>query len=62
MPQHHILAVRYSISYNTLEARANFLVNITCAIVGGIVSCYTGLAGIPPAWLQSREPLPGWHK
>ena len=30
----------------------------TCAIVGGIVACYVGAAGIPTAWLQAREPLP----
>jgi len=28
-----------------------------CAIVGGIVAAHTGTAGIPPEWLQSREPL-----
>jgi len=32
----------------------------TCAIVGGIVACYVGEAGIPPPWLQAREPLPDW--
>lgn len=32
----------------------------TCAMVGGIVSMYTGLDGIPLAWRQAREPLPGW--
>jgi ADP-ribosylglycohydrolase len=35
----------------------------TCAIVGGIVACYVGVAGIPAAWLAHREPLPdlaGW--
>ncbi|HMA35755.1 MAG TPA: ADP-ribosylglycohydrolase family protein [Chloroflexia bacterium] len=30
----------------------------TCAIVGGIVALYTGLAGIPAEWRASREPLP----
>lgn len=29
----------------------------TCAIVGGIVACYTGLEGIPEEWLRSREQL-----
>ena len=32
----------------------------TCAIVGGIVACYTGSAAIPPAWRDAREPLPPW--
>jgi ADP-ribosylglycohydrolase len=32
----------------------------TCAIVGGIVSSYTGTEGIPAEWLQMREPLPDW--
>jgi len=30
----------------------------TCAIVGGIVACYTGIEAIPSAWRESREPLP----
>jgi ADP-ribosylglycohydrolase len=30
----------------------------TCAIVGGIVACYTGVEGIPADWLVAREPLP----
>jgi ADP-ribosylglycohydrolase len=32
----------------------------TCAIVGGIVACYVGEAGIPTGWLKAREPLPNW--
>ena len=32
----------------------------TCAIVGGIVACYTGAEGIPLDWLAAREPLPAW--
>ena len=28
------------------------------AIVGGIVATHTGRAGIPPDWLEHREPLP----
>jgi ADP-ribosylglycohydrolase len=32
----------------------------TCAIVGGIVACSVGEAGIPAAWLQARKPLPVW--
>ncbi|GIF17543.1 ADP-ribosylglycohydrolase [Actinoplanes tereljensis] len=35
-------------------------IDTTCAIAGGIVAAYTGLDGIPPAWLSAREPLPGW--
>ncbi len=35
-------------------------VDTTCAIVGGIVSLYTGIEGIPETWLHSREPLPEW--
>jgi ADP-ribosylglycohydrolase len=30
----------------------------TCAIVGGIVSCYVGSGGLPENWLNRREPLP----
>jgi ADP-ribosylglycohydrolase len=36
------------------------------AIVGGIVAAYTGMGerarvrGIPPGWLEQREPLPTW--
>lgn len=33
-------------------------VDTTAAIVGGVVAAYTGRAGIPPAWLCHREPLP----
>lgn len=32
----------------------------TCAIVGGIVACYTGVDAIPTAWRQAREPFPDW--
>ena len=32
----------------------------TCAIVGGIVASHTGIAGIPPEWLDLRERLPEW--
>jgi ADP-ribosylglycohydrolase len=32
----------------------------TAAIVGGIIAARTGTDGIPPEWLQSREPLPEW--
>jgi ADP-ribosylglycohydrolase len=30
----------------------------TCAMVGGIVACHTGAAGLPAEWLAHREPLP----
>ncbi|WP_239151220.1 ADP-ribosylglycohydrolase family protein [Virgisporangium aliadipatigenens] len=33
-------------------------VDTTAAIAGGVVAAYTGRAGIPAAWLSSREPLP----
>ncbi len=32
----------------------------TCAIVGGIVSMFTGAEGIPSEWREAREPLPDW--
>ena len=32
-----------------------------CAIVGGVVACHVGQAGVPDHWRASREPLPGWH-
>jgi ADP-ribosylglycohydrolase len=35
-------------------------IDTTCAIVGGIVAAYTGVKGIPAAWLAAREPLPSW--
>jgi ADP-ribosylglycohydrolase len=35
-------------------------VDTTCAIVGGIVASYTGVEGIPDAWMTAREPLPAW--
>jgi ADP-ribosylglycohydrolase len=35
-------------------------VDTTCAIVGGIVASYTGVRGIPDAWMAAREPLPTW--
>lgn len=31
----------------------------TCAIVGGIVAANVGIDGIPAAWREAREPLPG---
>jgi ADP-ribosylglycohydrolase len=35
-------------------------VDTTCAIVGGIVACYTGVEGIPDVWMAAREQLPAW--
>ncbi|GAA0424035.1 hydrolase [Actinoplanes capillaceus] len=35
-------------------------VDTTAAIAGGVVAAYTGVAGIPAAWLSAREPLPAW--
>ncbi len=35
-------------------------IDTNCAMVGGIVACATGCAGIPSAWLAAREPLPHW--
>ncbi|MBW3624760.1 MAG: ADP-ribosylglycohydrolase family protein [Armatimonadetes bacterium] len=32
----------------------------TCAIVGSIVSMFTGFEGIPEKWRVLREPLPDW--
>ncbi|MGP4023217.1 ADP-ribosylglycohydrolase family protein [Actinomadura sp. 3N407] len=32
----------------------------TAAIAGGIIATRTGIVGIPPEWLDSREPLPRW--
>jgi ADP-ribosylglycohydrolase len=35
-------------------------VDTTAAMAGGIVAAYTGIEGIPAAWLAAREPLPKW--
>ncbi len=43
-----------------LTASAGGDVDTTCAMVGGIVSMYTGLEGIPNDWIAHREPLPSW--
>jgi len=43
-----------------LTASAGGDVDTTCAMVGGIVSMYTGIEGIPPDWIAHREPLPDW--
>ena len=32
----------------------------TCALAGGIVARAVGETGIPPSWLQAREPLTAW--
>jgi ADP-ribosylglycohydrolase len=50
----------------TACVRAGGDVDTTAAIVGGIVAAYTGIGdrpdttGVPPAWLNAREPLPDW--
>jgi len=31
-----------------------------CAIVGGVVALFVGPAGLPPEWVERREPLPEW--
>ncbi len=35
-------------------------IDTNCAIVGGIVACYVGAAGLPQEWLSRRESLPEW--
>ncbi len=35
-------------------------IDTNCAIVGGIVSMYAGIEGIPARWRQARESLPHW--
>lgn len=35
-------------------------IDTCCAIVGGIVTAYTGTNAIPKAWLDARESLPAW--
>ncbi len=35
-------------------------IDTTAAITGGIVAAHTGAGGIPGAWREAREPLPGW--
>ncbi|GAA2614817.1 ADP-ribosylglycohydrolase family protein [Dactylosporangium fulvum] len=35
-------------------------VDTTAATAGGIVAAHTGRAGIPPLWLEQREPLPAY--
>lgn len=41
---------------STLEVGGDCDTN--CAIVGGIVSAFSGLDGIPEDWIKAREPLP----
>jgi ADP-ribosylglycohydrolase len=41
--------------FATLEGDGDCDTN--CAIVGGIVALFVGREGIPPPWLQTREPL-----
>jgi len=35
-------------------------VDTNCAIVGGVLATRVGRGGIPAAWLERREALPGW--
>ena len=35
-------------------------IDTTAAITGGIVAAHTGVDGIPRAWREAREALPGW--
>jgi len=35
-------------------------VDSMCAIAGGIVAAHTGTDGVPPEWIDGREPLPDW--
>ena len=35
-------------------------VDTTCAITAGVVAARSGLAGVPPRWLDLCEPLPDW--
>lgn len=35
-------------------------VDTTCAITAGVVAARSGLAGVPPGWLELCEPLPDW--
>lgn len=35
-------------------------IDTTAAITGGIVAAHTGADGVPHAWREAREPLPGW--
>ncbi|MFI8256163.1 ADP-ribosylglycohydrolase family protein [Streptomyces filamentosus] len=33
-------------------------IDTTCAIAGGVIAARTGVAALPPAWHEAREPLP----
>ncbi|MFF6792058.1 ADP-ribosylglycohydrolase family protein [Streptomyces filamentosus] len=33
-------------------------IDTTCAIAGGVIAARTGVAALPPAWHDAREPLP----
>lgn len=43
-----------------LAAEADGDSDTLCAIVGGVVACFVGLAGVPDGWRTRREPLPEW--
>jgi ADP-ribosylglycohydrolase len=62
-------AARYLTDYPaavTACVEAGGDVDTTGAIIGGIVAAYTGIGdrpgatGVPPEWLDHREPLPAW--
>lgn len=55
------VAARHLDSYETAVWTATSEVgdsDTNGAIVGGIVACATGLAGIPVLWTEATEPLP----
>ncbi|MFD9126477.1 ADP-ribosylglycohydrolase family protein [Kitasatospora sp. NPDC059571] len=54
---HHIDSLADAL-WTTAEGLGD--VDTTCAITGGTVAARTGLAGLPAAWLERREPLPDW--
>lgn len=46
--------------WRTIEGGGD--VDTTSAMVGGIVAARVGIDGIPPLWLEHREPFPDWIK
>ncbi|UWP87769.1 ADP-ribosylglycohydrolase family protein [Dactylosporangium fulvum] len=59
-----VAATRFDDYPAAIEAcvRAGGDVDSMCAIAGGVVAAHTGVAGIPPEWIGSREPLPEWSQ
>lgn len=43
-----------------LAAEAGGDSDTLCAIVGGVVACFVGPAGVPNGWKERREPFPKW--